>query len=259
MTRDLALGALLRLSRLRAGLTQRELAALSGVSEREISDLERAVRLTPRAHTLAALATALHLPPATHARLVRAVTVPPPLTPQRPAVAAPPPPAPTPDPATSAHAVTALLLPLIDHAVQRALAPLAQTIAQQTATLDRLATALAALTAALPPPLAAPLPSDAPPPHPHARAASQDAHQDNADHDNLREDSLDRQGTPDQDQDRRRAARDRRAPDAVWTAPDRRLAPRDRRAQQDRDRFEDAIMAPYVSPPLTTVPFTEDV
>jgi len=156
MTRDLALGALLRLSRLRAGLTQRELAALSGVSEREISDLERAVRLTPRAHTLAALATALHLPPATHARLVRAATAPPPLTPQRAGVAAPPLPAPTPDPAASAQDVTALLLPLIDHAVQRALAPLTETIAQQTTTLDRLAALLAALTAALPPPPGSP-------------------------------------------------------------------------------------------------------
>jgi len=257
MTRDLALGALLRLSRRRAGLTQRELAALSGVSEREISDLERAVRQTPRAHTLAALATALHLPPATHARLVRAATVPPPLTPQRPAVAAPPPPAPTLDPAASAHAVTARLLSLIDQAVQRALAPLAETIAQQTTTLDRLAAALAALHAALPPPTAPPMLSDAPPPHHHTRAASQNAHQDSADHDNLREDSLDRVGIQDQDRqgtpDRRLAPRDRRTFDAVWTAPDRRLA------QQDRDRFEDAILAPYVPPPLTAVPFTEDV
>jgi len=248
MTRDLALGALLRLSRLRAGLTQRELAALSGVSEREISDLARAVRLTPRAHTLAALATALHLPPATHARLVRAATVPPPLTPQRPAVAATPPPAPDPDPTTSAHAVTARLLPLIDQAVQRALAPLTETIAQQTTTLDRLATALAALTAALPPPTAPPLVRDAPAPRAHARAAYRDAHRDSADQDQERDDALDRRVHP----------ADRRTRDAAWTAPDRRLAPRDRRAQQDRDRFEDALLAQYVPPPLTAVPPTED-
>ncbi len=252
MTRDLALGALLRLSRLRAGLTQRELAALSGVSEREISDLARAVRLTPRAHTLAALATALHLPPATHARLVRAATVPPPLTPQRPAVAATPPPAPDPDPTTIAHAVTARLLPLIDQAVQRALAPLTETIAQQTTTLDRLAAALAALTAALPPPTAPPIVRDAPAPRAHARAAYRDAHRDSADQDQdqdqERDDALDRRVHP----------ADRRTPDAAWTAPDRRLAPRDRRAQQDRDRFEDALMAPYVPPPLTAVPPTTE-
>jgi len=246
MTRDLALGALLRLSRRRAGLTQRELAALSGVSEREISDLARAVRLTPRAHTLAALATALHLPPATHARLVRAATVPPPLTPQRPAVAATPPPAPDPDPTTIAHAVTARLLPLIDQAVQRALAPLTETIAQQTTTLDHLAGAIAALTAALPPPTAPPLVRDAPAPRPHARAAYRDAHRDSADQE--RDDALDRRVHP----------ADRRTPDAAWTAPDRRLAPRDRRAQQDRDRFEDALMAPYVPPPLTAVPPTTE-
>ncbi len=248
MTRDLALGALLRLSRRRAGLTQRDLAALSGVSEREISDLERAVRLTPRARTLAALATALHLPPATHARLVRAATGPPPLTPQRAAVAATPPPAPDPDPTTSAHAVTARLLPLIDQAVQRALAPLTETIAQQTTTLDRLAAALAALTTALPPPTAPPLVRDAPAPRAHARAAYRDAHRDSADQDLERDDALDRRVHP----------ADRRTRDAAWTAPDRRLAPRDRRAQQDRDRFEDALLAPYVPPPLTAVPPTED-
>ncbi len=250
MTRDLALGALLRLSRLRAGLTQRELAALSGVSEREISDLERAVRLTPRAHTLAALATALHLPPATHARLVRAATAPPPLTPQRAGVAAPPLPAPTPDPAAGVQDVTALLLPLIDHAVQRALAPLIETIAQQTATLDRLAAALAALTATLPPPLAPPIVRDAPAPRPHARAAYRDAHRDSADQDQdqERDDALDRRVHP----------ADRRTPDAAWTASDRRLAPRDRRAQQDRDRFEDALLAQYVPSPLTAVPPTTE-
>lgn len=72
MTTALSVGALLRIYRLHAGLTQRELAAVSGVSEREISDLEREVRHAPRARTLTALATALHLPETKRERLIRA-------------------------------------------------------------------------------------------------------------------------------------------------------------------------------------------
>jgi len=151
MTRDPALGALLRLYRRHAGLTQRDLAALSGVSEREISDLERNVRQIPRARTLAALATALHLPAAKHARLVRAAT----RAPQRRAATrAPQRRAATraPQRPAAAESPAVPLLPLIDQALQRALAPLAASLAQQSTTLDRLTLAIATLRAALPPP-----------------------------------------------------------------------------------------------------------
>jgi len=246
MTRDPALGALLRLYRRHAGLTQRDLAALSGVSEREISDLERNVRQIPRAHTLAALATALHLSHAKHARLVRAAT----RAPQRPAAAERPAgagggTAPASDPAASAYDLTARLLPLIDQALQRALAPLAASLAQQSTTLDRLTLAIATLRAALPPPTAPEPAQHMPPPPPHPLAASQDPHNDPVDPVAI------------QHQDRRLA--DRRTHAAPWTAPDRRLAARDRRAPQDRDHFEDSIMAQYVPPRPTIVPFTEDV
>jgi len=149
--------------------------------------------------------------------------------------------APWPDPAAIARDVTARLHPLIDHAVQRAVAPLAHTIAQQTATIDRLATALHALQVALPKPVALEMAPDAPTRHPHALQAYQDAQDDMANREDAQRDSAEREDTPD-----RRVA-DRRTRDAVWTAPDRRVA--DRRAQQDRDRFEDAVLAQYVPPP----------
>jgi len=132
--------------------------------------------------------------------------------------------------------------------VQRAIAPLAETIAQQTATIARLATALHALPAALPPPMAREIPPDTLAPHPHAFAAYQDAQQDIADQENVREDSVDQEGA----QDRRVA--DRRTHDAGGIAQDRRVAAR--RTQQDRDRFEDAVLAQYVPPPPQPPPHT---
>jgi len=189
MTRDPALGALLRLYRRHAGLTQRDLAALSGVSEREISDLERNVRQIPRARTLAALATALHLPAAKHARLVRAATRAPQRraatrAPQRPAATrAPQRPAATraPQRPAAAESPAVPLLPLIDQALQRALAPLAASLAQQSTTLDRLTLAIATLRAALPPPAPPQRAQHTAPPPPHPLAASQDAHNNRAD------------------------------------------------------------------------------
>jgi hypothetical protein len=83
-----------------------------------------------------------------------AATAPPMLAVERPDVAHAPSPAPWPDPAAFARDVTTRLTPLIDRALQRAVAPLAHTIAQQTATIDRLATALHALQATLPNPVA---------------------------------------------------------------------------------------------------------
>jgi DNA-binding NarL/FixJ family response regulator/transcriptional regulator with XRE-family HTH domain len=55
---------LLRLARRAAGLTQAELAARSGLSERGISDLERGVRRTPRRQTLERLMHVLQVPDA---------------------------------------------------------------------------------------------------------------------------------------------------------------------------------------------------
>jgi len=170
-----------------------------------------------------------------------AATAPPMLAVECPDVADAPSPAPLPDPAAIARDVTARLTPLIDRALQRAVAPLAHTIAQQTATIDRLATALHALQVALPKPVALEMAPDAPTRHPHALQAYQDAQDDMANREDAQRDSTEREDTPD-----RRVA-DRRTRDAVWTAPDRRVA--DRRAQQDRDRFEDAVLAQYVPPP----------
>ncbi len=116
--------------------------------------------------------------------------------------------APWPDPTALARDVTARLHPLSDHAVQRAIAPLAETIAQQTATIERLVTALHALHAALPPPAAREITPDTPAQHPHAFAAYQDAQKDIADQENVREDIVDRESG----QDRRVA--DRRTHDA---------------------------------------------
>jgi len=67
-----AVGELLRGYRLRAGMTQRELAVASGVSEREISDLERGVRNMPRARTLTVLAVTLRLSQHQQKRLIAA-------------------------------------------------------------------------------------------------------------------------------------------------------------------------------------------
>lgn len=54
-------GARLKSYRLRAGLTQEELAEQASLSVRALSDLERGVRRMPRQDTLALLAEALHL------------------------------------------------------------------------------------------------------------------------------------------------------------------------------------------------------
>src|SRR4051812_1750135 len=54
-------GSLLRRFRLSAGLTQEGLAERAGLSTRGIQDLERGVRLAPRAETLRMLADALNL------------------------------------------------------------------------------------------------------------------------------------------------------------------------------------------------------
>ncbi len=173
-----------------------------------------------------------------------AATAPPMLAVERPDVADAPSPAPLPDPAAIARDVTARLTPLIDRALQCAVAPLAHTIAQQTATIDRLATALHALQVALPKPVALEMAPDAPTRHPHALQAYQDAQDDMANREDAQRDSAEREDTLD-----RRVA-DRRTRDAGWTAPDRRVA--DRRAQQDQDRFEDAVLAQYVPPPPAT-------
>src|SRR3954451_13466439 len=54
-------GSLLRRFRLTAGLTQEELAERAGLSTRGIQDLERGVRLAPRAETVRMVADALEL------------------------------------------------------------------------------------------------------------------------------------------------------------------------------------------------------
>lgn len=56
-------GPMLRELRLRAGLTQEELAARAGMSVRSVSDLERGLVLRPRGRTVAALVKALALSP----------------------------------------------------------------------------------------------------------------------------------------------------------------------------------------------------
>ena len=65
-------GALLRHHRLAAGLTQEALAERAGVSARGVQDLERGVRLAPRAETLRLLADALALDGAARAGLIAA-------------------------------------------------------------------------------------------------------------------------------------------------------------------------------------------
>lgn len=57
-------------------------------------------------------------------------------------------------------------------------------------------------------------------------------------------------------QERRRDGPNRRSLDAVWSAEERRRA--ERRIQQDRERFEDAVMAQYVPPRPAAVPRATD-
>jgi len=65
-------GALLRHSRLEAGLSQEALAARAGLSAGAVASLERGRRTSPRASTVTALANALGLPPAERAALLQA-------------------------------------------------------------------------------------------------------------------------------------------------------------------------------------------
>src|ERR1039457_3147782 len=65
-------GALLRHSRLEAGLSQEALAARAGLSVGAGASLERGRRRSPRASTVTALADALNLAPEARAALVHA-------------------------------------------------------------------------------------------------------------------------------------------------------------------------------------------
>jgi predicted ATPase/class 3 adenylate cyclase len=65
-----AFGARLRQLRLAAGLTQGQLAARAGLSERAVNDLERAPERTPRLETVTLLADALSLAPEARAELL---------------------------------------------------------------------------------------------------------------------------------------------------------------------------------------------
>jgi predicted ATPase/DNA-binding XRE family transcriptional regulator len=71
-----SLGCLIRRFRLRAALSQEELADHSGVSARAISDLERGQRATARFETVRMLADALDLSPEDRALLTRAAQTP---------------------------------------------------------------------------------------------------------------------------------------------------------------------------------------
>jgi predicted ATPase/transcriptional regulator with XRE-family HTH domain len=77
-------GTLLRQLRLSAGLTQEALAERAGVSARGIQDLERGVRIAPRAETVRLLADALVLSEQSRASLIASahpeLAVPPPVT-----------------------------------------------------------------------------------------------------------------------------------------------------------------------------------
>jgi tetratricopeptide (TPR) repeat protein/transcriptional regulator with XRE-family HTH domain len=64
--------ALLRRHRLAANLTQEALAERAALSVRTVSDLERGLKLAPRAETVHLLSQALVLPPEEHARFVEA-------------------------------------------------------------------------------------------------------------------------------------------------------------------------------------------
>jgi transcriptional regulator with XRE-family HTH domain/tetratricopeptide (TPR) repeat protein len=67
-----AFGTLLRRYRVAAGLTQEELAARAGISQRNLGDLERGVGHSPRKDTIALLAGALALSPQERAALTAA-------------------------------------------------------------------------------------------------------------------------------------------------------------------------------------------
>src|SRR5829696_6492734 len=71
-TSSATFGMLLRQLRLAAGLTQEGLAERAGVSARGVQDLERGVRLAPRAETLRLLADALDLDAAARSTLITA-------------------------------------------------------------------------------------------------------------------------------------------------------------------------------------------
>ena len=71
-TSSATFGMLLRQLRLAAGLTQEGLAERAGVSARGVQDLERGVRLAPRAETLRLLADALGLDAAARSTLITA-------------------------------------------------------------------------------------------------------------------------------------------------------------------------------------------
>jgi predicted ATPase/DNA-binding XRE family transcriptional regulator len=90
-------GAQLRLLRLRAGLTQDELAERAGLSKKAISALERGTRRTPYAHTVTALSKALDLDAASAASFAAAAR----------------PEAPAPDLFPTHRALPAALTPLI--------------------------------------------------------------------------------------------------------------------------------------------------
>ena len=70
------LGPLIRRFRLRAAMSQEELADRSGVSARAISDLERGQRASARFDTVRLLADALELPPEDRALLIRSAQSP---------------------------------------------------------------------------------------------------------------------------------------------------------------------------------------
>src|SRR5215216_3620564 len=72
-TSSLTFGMLLRQHRLTAGLTQEALAERAGVSARGVQDLERGLRLAPRAETVRLLADALGLDAESRSKLIAAV------------------------------------------------------------------------------------------------------------------------------------------------------------------------------------------
>lgn len=65
-------GVLLKKARTRAGLSQRRLAEISGISERQISDQERGLHISARNDTIQALADTLHLTAGERERFERA-------------------------------------------------------------------------------------------------------------------------------------------------------------------------------------------
>src|SRR5215211_7395087 len=71
-TASTTFGVLLRQHRLTAGLTQEALAERAGVSARGVQDLERGLRLAPRAETVRLLADALGLDAEARSALIRA-------------------------------------------------------------------------------------------------------------------------------------------------------------------------------------------